>query len=221
MRSKIAVLITLIGVVLVAFASSSSAAPSFTVTPTTISAGGTITVTGVECTGDRVLTRLFDPNFAWITDSWTPLGSAGEWTTTLTVPATLTPGSYIVASYCYRGTLQKQFVYGVTDVTVGPAVETPPTTVTAPPVTAPATTVSVGGNSSTTAPAVSAPTTTAAVPVSVLAETEERPTGSATELARTGITTGPWLVAGLGLIFLGTSLLCAERRARTGSRRIG
>ena len=44
MRSRIAVVLTIIGVVLVVFASSSSAAPSFSVTPATLTPGGSITV---------------------------------------------------------------------------------------------------------------------------------------------------------------------------------
>jgi hypothetical protein len=215
MRSRIAVVLTIIGVVLVAFASSSAAAPSFSVTPTTLTPGGTITVTGTECTGDRVLTRLFDPNYAWITDSWTQLDSAGGWSTTLTVPTSLAPGNYIVGVYCYRGTLQKQFAYGNADVVVAPST----TTTAAPTTVAPATTVIIGGGSTLTVP----PTTQAGtdVPVTVLAETETRPEGGSQELARTGVTTGPWLITGLGLILLGASMLCGERRARTSSRRIG
>lgn len=91
---------------------SSAVAVSLSVSPATVRRGGTVLVSGVAggCTaGDRVTvsSRAFAAirSFAGVPAVFAQVGSAGRFSAKTRIPATRTPGAYVVTARCGGGNL--------------------------------------------------------------------------------------------------------------------
>lgn len=136
------------------FAASQAGAGSqvLVVNPTTVAAGGQITVSQGLCSRTEVNVGVYDGwSGAFVTPTTDPIVSktgiapdqADQWTATLTIPEGTAPGSYTVYAECTDpGSEVAPWKYGAVELTVLPAAmpsTTTPTTTTPSSTTEPAT----------------------------------------------------------------------------------
>lgn len=142
---------------------------SLNVDPTTVEAGGQITVSQYCSSPSTVDVAVFA---GWI-DPWTdpttsPIVEAtditpdegAQWSVDLTIPVAAAPGSYTVWAQCSNGS-EQSYRYGSVELTVTASTAT----TTTPPATDPATTGSTTIATTTTTKVVARPAAVAATPV--------------------------------------------------------
>lgn len=137
-RAIVATLVLSTAMVVSLSSQAGAGSPSLNVDPTTVQAGGQITVSQY-CGADTdsvdvgVSTgwsgSFGDPTLPPIVEE-SAMITGGQWSTKLTIPASTAPGSYTVWAYCGEGR------YGAVELTVAPA----PTTTAAPSTTGATTT---------------------------------------------------------------------------------
>lgn len=182
------------------------------VTPTSVAPGGTITVSGSGTPGTTITIAFRQPPAAAVPTGVTvPVPANGQWSTPVTVPASLTPGTWQVVAGVEG--CEVEVTADITVTSTQPTV--PPTTPPTNPSVPPSSSVpSEVGGATTVAPTTQGPTGSQPLPTAAVQGTTQTNSSNsaASGLAFTGSSVRLPILIGIALLVLGTLLVLQRRR---------